>query len=320
MLGITSAAGNLTDTAGEWVPVELYGRTGPSQSSLGVVVRVGFYGSLARGLALFDDVSLEELPGPPPIPSDKIVKLGSAETQARIIKTELPILPARRPASRGPAGLFTPAALAVAVVILLWITILRRATPVTRRPPGGSKVSIEDLMYGQGVPAGPQKEARLVTLRGKPRQADSRMEHRRNHRSPFIAPVTLRRQRAGRIENLNLRGKNLSDGGILLVGGDPSQLRLDEKVGIDIPIGDRTVDLGKATVTRVRAPAAQRGRQLHARYGLSFLLPPSRIHRLRQELGGFGTPPVVTRPRRAVRQARPVPRRRRKGAAAKRRR
>jgi hypothetical protein len=90
VLGITSAAGNLTDTAGEWVPVELYGRTGPAQLTLGVVVRVGFYGSLARGLALFDDVSLEELSGPPPIPPDKIVKLGSAEPQARIIQMELP--------------------------------------------------------------------------------------------------------------------------------------------------------------------------------------------------------------------------------------
>jgi hypothetical protein len=61
VLGSTSAAGDLRDTGGRWEHVELYGRTGPSQESLGVLVRLGFYGSLASGVALFDDVRLEEV-------------------------------------------------------------------------------------------------------------------------------------------------------------------------------------------------------------------------------------------------------------------
>jgi hypothetical protein len=61
VLGSTSAAGDLKDTDGKWVYVELYGRTGPDQSSLAVLVRLGFYGSLATGVAVFDDVSLEEV-------------------------------------------------------------------------------------------------------------------------------------------------------------------------------------------------------------------------------------------------------------------
>ncbi len=61
VLGSTSAAGDLRDTGNRWVYVELYGRTGPQQESLGVLVRLGFYGSLAKGIALFDDVRLEEV-------------------------------------------------------------------------------------------------------------------------------------------------------------------------------------------------------------------------------------------------------------------
>ena len=46
------------DTGGEWVAVELYGRTGHDQRELTVFARVGGYGSLSRGRASFDDVAL----------------------------------------------------------------------------------------------------------------------------------------------------------------------------------------------------------------------------------------------------------------------
>ena len=46
------------DTGGEWQAVELYGRTGPDQRELTVFARVGGYGSLSRGRASFDDISL----------------------------------------------------------------------------------------------------------------------------------------------------------------------------------------------------------------------------------------------------------------------
>lgn len=59
VLGSTSAAGDLKSTGGKWVYVEMYGRTRPDQASLAVVVRLGFYGSLATGYAMFDDVALQ---------------------------------------------------------------------------------------------------------------------------------------------------------------------------------------------------------------------------------------------------------------------
>ncbi|MBQ9039287.1 MAG: phospholipid carrier-dependent glycosyltransferase [Clostridia bacterium] len=48
----------LYDTGGEWEYVELYGNTGPDQNSLTVFARVGAYGTLSRGTASFDNLSV----------------------------------------------------------------------------------------------------------------------------------------------------------------------------------------------------------------------------------------------------------------------
>ncbi len=73
VLGSTSAAGDLRDTGNRWEYVELYGRSGPSQESLGVLVRLGFYGSLAKGIALFDDARLEEVGAVPAAATGKVI-------------------------------------------------------------------------------------------------------------------------------------------------------------------------------------------------------------------------------------------------------
>ncbi len=48
----------LYDTDGEWEYTELYGRTGPDQTTLTVFARVGGYGTLSRGRASFDDLAV----------------------------------------------------------------------------------------------------------------------------------------------------------------------------------------------------------------------------------------------------------------------
>ena len=53
------------DTDGEWVDLTLYGKTGPDQTYITVMARIGGYGSLNVGRAWFDDfelVRLKELP------------------------------------------------------------------------------------------------------------------------------------------------------------------------------------------------------------------------------------------------------------------
>ena len=54
-------SGDYTDTNGEWVDVELYGKTGLFQSSITVALRVGFYGEENMGTAWFDDVVVERV-------------------------------------------------------------------------------------------------------------------------------------------------------------------------------------------------------------------------------------------------------------------
>ncbi len=49
------------DTDGDWEYVELYGRTGPSQTSMTVFARVGGYGALSKGRASFDNLELVRL-------------------------------------------------------------------------------------------------------------------------------------------------------------------------------------------------------------------------------------------------------------------
>ncbi|MBQ3424002.1 MAG: glycosyltransferase family 39 protein, partial [Clostridia bacterium] len=51
----------LYDTGGDWDYVELYGRTGPDQTTLTVFCRVGGYGALSKGSASFDDVRVVPL-------------------------------------------------------------------------------------------------------------------------------------------------------------------------------------------------------------------------------------------------------------------
>jgi hypothetical protein len=110
VLGSTSAAGDLRDTGNRWEYVELYGRTGPAQESLGVLVRLGFYGSLAKGIALFDDVRLEEVRAVPAAAAGKVIDFAENKEDRifRVMRAEprvaLRTLPAPAPAEARPEG------------------------------------------------------------------------------------------------------------------------------------------------------------------------------------------------------------------------
>ncbi len=88
VLGATIAAGDLRDTGGKWQLVELYGKTGPQQQAIAVLARLGFYGSLATGLALFDDFAVEELAKPP---AGKVV--ANLDTTEMVVVQSLPPTP-----------------------------------------------------------------------------------------------------------------------------------------------------------------------------------------------------------------------------------
>jgi len=63
--GVYCFSDSVFDSQGEWVYVEMYGRTGPEQDLLTVFARVGGYGGLSVGGAAFDDLRLERVTSGP---------------------------------------------------------------------------------------------------------------------------------------------------------------------------------------------------------------------------------------------------------------
>ncbi|HSV93941.1 MAG TPA: carbohydrate binding domain-containing protein, partial [Desulfobacterales bacterium] len=198
VLGATVAAGDVRDTAGKWQLVELYGKTGPRQRAIAVLARLGFYGSLATGLALFDDFSVEELPGPP---AGKTVS--SLESTDVVVVQPLP--PSAEPTTvtgRGRAsaaaiptavvialGVLALAAIVVAVFALASTLVARRYEPVATAVSG--RIPIASLITG--VASRPLAAGRARG--GRRRGAAHEIEHRSWTRDALESPITVRRRR-----------------------------------------------------------------------------------------------------------------------------
>ncbi len=63
--GVALGSAGLRDTGGRWEPFELYGKTGPSQEQLTVMVTLGGFGHLTEGEASFDDLAVTQLDSAP---------------------------------------------------------------------------------------------------------------------------------------------------------------------------------------------------------------------------------------------------------------
>ncbi|OXM17095.1 glycosyltransferase family 39 protein [Paenibacillus herberti] len=99
VLGVMETSESLYDTAGAWQTVEVYGRTGASQTELDVLLRVGGYGSEITGTGDFANVSLTEA--------------AEAPEGAKVISFD----PASAPPAGGGAGSTPEANLAPAFLI-----------------------------------------------------------------------------------------------------------------------------------------------------------------------------------------------------------
>jgi hypothetical protein len=267
VLGATVAAGDLRDTRGKWQKVEMVGKTGPRQESVAVLARLGFYGSLATGLALFDDFVVEELPGPPAGAGKSTPSFSSAES---LIIQPLPAPAATAQAAEaGPAAaqgawsgggispallsvlltvisLLVVAAVVVAAVALTTTLVSRRARSVMA-PPGSARIPIAALVSGYGARA-----SQAGGRRGGRRRGDGiEVEHRSWNREPLEAPLTVRKKRhdAG-TDTFKLRTLNVSEGGIFIATEDSSILRLDDEVMLELTRDEGKVELGRAFVAR----------------------------------------------------------------------
>ncbi len=251
MLGATVAAGDVRETAGQWRLVELYGKTGPRQEAIAVLARLGFYGSLATGLALFDDFSVEELPGPPTGRT-----IASFDTTDMMVVQPLPTGATTTPAVRAPAlGIPTAAVIALGVLVLAAIVIAVFALAsslVTRRygPAAGAvagRIPIAALI--SGTSSRPAAAGR--PRGGRRRGAAHEIEHRSWNRNPLEAPITVRRRRKdGGFDTFRMRTDDVSEGGLHLASEDISLLALDDEVTLEVLRDGAKVELGRAWVVR----------------------------------------------------------------------
>jgi hypothetical protein len=281
VLGATVAAGDLRDTGGAWQLVELYGKTGPQQQAIAVAARLGFYDSLATGLALFDDFGVEELAGPP-----------AGKVAANLDSKNLVVVQSLPPASSGKERpgwvqrllsfawlrtLFAPpllylvvtvlsllvlAAIAVAVFALASALITKRYGPSAAAPSGRIPIAALISGFGSRSPLAGRPRG------GRRRGAAHQIEHRSWVRDPLEAPVTVRRRRkdAG-VDTFRMRTVNAGEGGLFLASEDISLLGLDDEVTLEVLRENAKVELGRAYVVR----AGQDG------FALRFGAPNARI-------------------------------------------
>ncbi len=243
VLGSARAAGDLRDTKGRWQRVEMYGKTGHTQRALGVLVRLGFYRSLATGLALFDDVSLEELPGPLAAAGKDMVNFSANEYLTNPVLAP-PKVSLERPPARVPLWLF------VAAMAVLAAAALSGYVPSVARRWGWGGMRIRERQ------AGP--------YRG--------VEHRSSSRSTLRAEITVRRSRRGKASDVfRFPGRNISDGGIFLECRDPSVLKLNDEVRLEIVHETARLTLGRAVVARVHSVYSRSGNLISGGFALRFL-------------------------------------------------
>ncbi len=79
-LGILETSESVYDTSGQWRHIKFYGRTGPEQREVVFTLRLGGYGSLNKGKALFDDCIVEVVSTEPQ--GVKIANLSPPKRQA----------------------------------------------------------------------------------------------------------------------------------------------------------------------------------------------------------------------------------------------
>ncbi len=250
VLGSTRLSGDLRDTAGEWKYVEMLGKTGPRQTSVAVVCRLGFYKSPAKGLAIFDDFSFEELPGRPSGRYDT-VDLGNNNGAEAVVRH-------RRFAIEAPPG-FVP----------LEVFLASSAALVSLAAVLGTA-----LAAGVAVVARNRRRAALAAAAPAPEWCGpyKGIEHRRSPRAATNAQVMARKSgHNGQLPRLlTLRCENISDHGAFLSCADPSALALGDNVTLEAMKSYRVLRLGSAIVVGVRERFGGEGKLLAGGFALEF--------------------------------------------------
>ena len=293
VLGSTSAAGGLTDTKGQWQLVELWGKTGPEQHALGVMVRLGFYGNLATGIAIFDDVILQKMDAPPG--GDTPVISFSSNASGGTLPVVRGAVASQAPPGFVSRGLFNAALALLAVAFAAaagflwrsstWRQLALRGGSAAARVSSHADGGLEDIAGGGATSLDRQR------LRGKPAiQAPRAIEHRSSQRKPVTAEVSVRKKgRDGKVTILRLLTRDISDGGLFVLSDDLSILELDQEVSLDATVGGKAVALGKAIVMRAQERFDKKGQPAGGGFGLMFTDFSAKMAKARRLLAAAAT-------------------------------
>ncbi|MBN1410125.1 MAG: PilZ domain-containing protein [Spirochaetales bacterium] len=236
VLGIGNSSPDFKDTAGEWVYTELYGRTGSQQNELAVVARLGFYGSLVRGLAYFDDIGLEEVGS---LPADSVLVLNFFDESKDSYKPRDTLV--------GTLVLIGVLVLILSAAVLAGIFLYIKREFL--------KDFLRKFFKGKKVPvSGTGKERRLKKRLIKEMEVLVRKKYKR-----------------GQYEEIEFRSHDISEGGIFITTDDLSQFKLNEEVQVDITYEGNKYSLGKAKITRKQKRLTEGGIVRESGYGLAFL-------------------------------------------------
>ena len=129
---------SLYETQGQWQRVELYGQTGPEQTEITLMLRVGGYGMENTGRAWFDDVQMEKIAALPADAAALPLQTAQPASGGNTDKTEDEAAPARN----------TPAFVLLAALYgALMLAVARRMGRI-----GASRVSAGALLaWGLGA-------------------------------------------------------------------------------------------------------------------------------------------------------------------------
>ncbi|MBN1699948.1 MAG: PilZ domain-containing protein [Spirochaetales bacterium] len=236
VLGLKNTSRDLRDTGSHWEHVVVYGKTGPDQEELPVVVRLGFYGQLTTGIAYYDDIAIEETAE---VPGEHVIDFSTGNY---LQKTELTKKP----------GLYAVAVIVTAAIILL-------------------SGIIAFLFFKTDAPA---KAIRFLKSRFfLKRYGGEKRRYIRKRRELDVA--ITRRIAGGYTKTVNLRTRDISLGGAFVKTDDLSLFRINGTVVIEIEYKNTVVLKCRAEVVRSEVVKNRFNRIVKKGFGIRFIDPSS---------------------------------------------
>jgi hypothetical protein len=227
------------DTKNEWVHLESYGKTGPTQTMMPLALRLGAFGKTIQGSAAFDDVTVVRVAT---VPEGAVLyDFDSSSSLASI---------APNPGTVPLSWIVAASIILLAILLLLALYLFRHA--------------ILDLAVGM-------MEGGLA-LSGRYRDAAQGEDKRLSIREPASIEALLQRGiQGGGYRILELLTKDLSLDGCFALADDLDAFDIGDKVGCVFLRGKRRIDVGPAQIVRKQKTVKRSGEIKSAGFGLRFI-------------------------------------------------